>query len=464
MKLMPFNFDRLSNGDFFISNLAGFHHFISEKDFSVLVTRSIVDDKIANEALESKLFLSEEGNDSLTASALSSGFAKRLMSDLAVNPIFMIVPTLRCDHTCKYCQVSRAAIGAKDYDLEPNLIPLIVKQIKKLASPPYKIEVQGGEPLLRFDLIQLIYEQCEEVLGNETFEMVIATSLSLLSPSVIAWVKDRNISFSVSLDGGKDVHNKSRILAGNTSHAKVSDGILRIQTELGKERVSTVTTVTKDLINNPLSIIDAHLSLDLTDIFVRPVSPYGFAHHDNFSFSMSEYYTFYKTLIDQIVEHNKKGIPLVEHSAAIHLKRIFNPGFSGYADLKSPSGVVLNCILFNYDGRVYGSDESRMLQKVSQTVDFSAGQVANMSFAKSDYYRSALASSFNFALPGCDTCAYQPFCGSDPCQNISVQGEPVGDRSRSTFCHYHKGMFRFLMSALAENGEVARVLKGWVYA
>lgn len=464
MKLMPFNFDRLSNGNVFISNLAGFHHIIAEKDFPTLVTCSITDDKSANEVLESKLFLTDEGNYALTASALSSGFAKRVMSDLAVNPIFMIVPTLRCDHTCKYCQVSRAAVGAKDYDLDADLIPLIVKKIRTLASPPYKIEIQGGEPLLHFDLIQLIYEQCEQALGSADFEMVIATSLSLLDASIIAWAKERNASFSVSLDGGEDVHNKSRILIGNLSHTKATEGIVGIKTELGKERISTVTTVTKDLIKNASSIINAHLSVGLTDIFVRPVSPYGFAHHDNFSFSMSEYFTFYKTLIDQIVEHNKQGIPLVEHSAAIHLKRIFNPGFSGYADLKSPCGVVLNCILFNYDGRVYGSDESRMLQKVNQKVDFSAGHVGKMSFSKNDYYRSALASSFNFALPGCDSCAYQPFCGADPCQNISVQGEPVGDRSSSTFCHYHKGMFRFLMNAIAENGEVANVLKGWVYA
>ena len=31
MELMPFNFDRLPNGRVFISNLAGFHHFINEQ-------------------------------------------------------------------------------------------------------------------------------------------------------------------------------------------------------------------------------------------------------------------------------------------------------------------------------------------------------------------------------------------------------------------------------------------------
>lgn len=178
---------------------------------------------------------------------------------------------------------------------------------------------------------------------------------------------------------------------------------------------------------------------------------------------MDEYLSFYASLIDEILKINNEGIRIVEHSASIHLKRIFNPGFSGYADLKSPCGVVLNSILFNYDGRVYGSDESRMLQKVNPETEFSAGEVKTLSFSKSPYYNAVLSSSFNFALPGCDTCAYQPFCGADPCQNISVQGEPVGDRSRSTFCQYHKGMFRYLMNSISEGGPKAEMLKGWTY-
>ncbi|WP_145586901.1 His-Xaa-Ser system radical SAM maturase HxsB [Yersinia kristensenii] len=463
MRMMPFNFERLSDGSFFISNLAGFHHFILEDEFSYLANNSMTGNQSQDEELESKLFICDDKEELFAASALSSGFAKRLMSDLAVNPIFMIVPTLRCDHTCKYCQVSRAAVGARGYDLDPTQIPHIVNAIKKLSSPPYKIEVQGGEPLLRFDLVKEIYEQCVLALGIENVEMVIATSLSLLDESVIKWVKNKNIIFSVSLDGEEVIHNKNRILADNNAYLKAMGGILSIKNELGSQKVSTVTTVTKELIKNPTSIIDAHLSLGLKDLFVRPVSPYGFAHREKFAFSMDEYFEFYSSLINEIVKHNENGIPVVEHSAAIHLKRIFNPGFSGYADLKSPSGLALNCILFNYDGKIYGSDESRMLQKVNNEVDFSAGDFGSPSFSKSDYYRNTLASSFNFALPGCDTCAYQPFCGADPCQNISVQGEPVGDRSRSIFCQYHKGMFRFLMDTLAENGAAARLLKRWAY-
>lgn len=461
MKLMPFNFDRLPNGQVFISNLAGFHDFLDEQELQDLASGYIREDR--RSALEGKLFVADNSDSSVIPYALSSAFAKRLMNELAVRPIFMIVPTLRCDHTCKYCQVSRASVDAAGYDLDPSRIPDIVATIKKLSAPPYKVEIQGGEPLLRFDLIQAIYTQCENSLGRDAFEMVIATSLSVLSHDMLEWSRERNITYSVSLDGEEVVHNSNRILGHGQAYAKTIAGIKAIQHQLGPERIATVTTVTKSLVNNPVSIVNAHLALGLTDMFIRPVSPYGFAHKASFTFSMTEYLQFYAAMMDEIFRLNAEGKRLVEHSAAIHIKRIFNPGFSGYADLKSPSGVVINSILFNYDGRVYGSDESRMLQKMHPEMEFSAGEVRELSFADKPYYNAVLSSSFNFALPGCDSCAYQPFCGADPCQNISIQGEPVGDRSRSTFCQYHKGMFRYLLSCISVDGQKAEILKGWAY-
>ncbi|HCO7517730.1 TPA: radical SAM protein, partial [Escherichia coli] len=296
MELMPFNFDRLPNGQVFISNLAGFHHFIGEQDLI-----DLSDERISSEqsnVLESKLFITSESSSAITPYALSSAFAKRLMNELAVRPIFMIVPTLRCDHTCKYCQVSRASVNASGYDLNPELIPDIISAIKKLSTPPYKIEIQGGEPLLRFDLIQSIYDQCAETLGRTNFEMVVASSLSVLNEDMIEWSRDRNITFSVSLDGEEVVHNSNRILGRGLAYSRTVSGVEAIKHSLGAGRVATVTTVTKELIRRPESIVQAHLSLGLKDMFIRPVSPYGFAQKASFTFSMDEYFSFYASLID----------------------------------------------------------------------------------------------------------------------------------------------------------------------
>lgn len=134
MELMPFNFDRLPNGRVFISNLAGFHHFINEQELLDLSDEQISAEQ--SNPLESKLFITNESSSAIAPYALSSAFAKRLMNELAIRPIFMIVPTLRCDHTCKYCQVSRASVNASGYDLDPDLIPHIISTIKKLSIPP----------------------------------------------------------------------------------------------------------------------------------------------------------------------------------------------------------------------------------------------------------------------------------------------------------------------------------------
>ncbi len=65
---------------------------------------------------------------------------------------------------------------------------------------------------MRFDLIQSIYEQCVETLGSTDFEMVVASSLSVLNEDMLEWSRDRNVTFSVSLDGEEVVHNSDRIL------------------------------------------------------------------------------------------------------------------------------------------------------------------------------------------------------------------------------------------------------------
>ncbi|MEZ9531683.1 His-Xaa-Ser system radical SAM maturase HxsB, partial [Vibrio sp. 10N.286.51.F4] len=76
------------------------------------------------------------------------------------------------------------------YDLDPDLIPLLLERIRSLGNAPYKLEIQGGEPLLRFDLVQKIYQEAASNLGVDQFEIVIATSLSLLSDDVLTWSED----------------------------------------------------------------------------------------------------------------------------------------------------------------------------------------------------------------------------------------------------------------------------------
>ncbi|WP_374962223.1 His-Xaa-Ser system radical SAM maturase HxsB [Spongiibacter tropicus] len=464
MTALPFNFERLPSGKLFLSNLAGFHAVTDASSFfSIIETGEVFQPEI-QQRLEEKLFLAPAGQEAVSLAALSSGFSKRLLSEMQFRPAFMIVPTLRCDHECTYCQVSRASERAKGYDLDETAIPKIIDVIHKLGDPPYQLEIQGGEPLLRFDLIQKIYHQASKVLGADTFSMVIASSLSLLNEGMLEWAKKKHVQFSMSLDGTDRIHNQNRILPSHDSFARAKRAVALIHEQLGKDRVASVTTVTAQLLGNPRDLIEAHLELGLTDMFVRPISPYGFANKQDNHYHIDEYLCFYEALFDLVLEYNREGKPIVEHSAAIHLKRLNTVGFSAYADLKSPSGYLLNTVLFNYDGKIFGSDEARMLQRVVKDIDLSCGSIDAEPLSNLSLTHYLMASSFTHDQPGCAECAYQPFCGADPCQNISLFGEPVGNKAVSSFCQYHKGMFTFLVDRLYHDPESAEMLNRWTHA
>lgn len=463
MKILPFNFERLGNDSYFLSNLGGFHAFLDRENLESLISFGSTDGESLNRYLEARQFICSDHTEESTALALASAVSKKLTAELTLNPIFMIVPTLRCDHSCTYCQVSRASEKATGYDLEVESIEKIISIIKRIGRPPYKLEIQGGEPLLRFDLVQHIYQSASEQLGNENFEFVIATSLSLLTPEVLSWANRESIYFSASLDGSEIIHNKNRILPTGNSSKRLASAIDSIHAAYGPNKVNTVTTATKDLLSNPEDIIQAHERLGLKDMFIRPISQYGFAKTGNKSnYSTTEFIAFYSKLFDLLLERWKSGNKLIEHYGAIHLKRVFSPNFSNYADLKSPSGVLLNSIVFNYDGKVFGSDELRMIQRLTPEADFSLGSINDLDPKSSDLYKTILKNSFNAVTPGCSSCAFQPFCGSDPSSEISNQGDPIGDKSLSSFCSNHKSMFQFLLTRWS-NCELSRAMMSeWI--
>ena len=70
----------------------------------------------------------------------------------------IIVPTLRCNLRCSYCQVSRADEKAKGYDWTPEIIDEFLKYVDQHAADNVKIEFQGGEPSLRLDIVHEIVD------------------------------------------------------------------------------------------------------------------------------------------------------------------------------------------------------------------------------------------------------------------------------------------------------------------
>lgn len=60
MNLLPFNFNRISDNRFFISNLAGFSSVINESSLNELIDHGKTKNSDINRGLEEKFFISDD--------------------------------------------------------------------------------------------------------------------------------------------------------------------------------------------------------------------------------------------------------------------------------------------------------------------------------------------------------------------------------------------------------------------
>ena len=209
--------------------------------------------------------------------------ALRLRSRLAYlrepTPLHIFVVTLRCEHSCPYCQVSRQSTDRSKFDMSEETARHALKIAFESPSKRIKIEFQGGEPLLNFPLIANVVSAAKNQAAKvgKAIDFVIASNLALLDDAVLAFCKANGVLLSTSLDGPADLHNKNRPRPGGNSHELATRGIRRAQEVLGPEWIGALMTTTEASLDRVEEIVDEYVRLDLDGIFLRPLSPYGFA-------------------------------------------------------------------------------------------------------------------------------------------------------------------------------------------
>jgi radical SAM protein with 4Fe4S-binding SPASM domain len=224
-------------------------------------------------------------------------------------------------------------------------------------------------------------------------------------------------------------------------------------------------TTTEASLGRVEEIVDEYLRLDLDGIFLRPLSPYGFAiKTKQFArYDGGEWLTFYERGLRYIIEKNKQGREFPEFYATLLLKRMLSDQPIGYVDLRSPAGIGLGALVYNYDGKVFASDEGRMLAEMGDRT-FELGDL------REDDYRSLVLSEKLIDLvgstlaqcsPQCSSCAYEPLCGAEPVYHHATQGDAVGIKPLSEFCARQKSVLRLLLDMLEGGGEDAAVLRRW---
>lgn len=465
--LLPFKFHRINEekellvnevGDFLIAPIGTSERVVKRK---IEVSDPLYPDLIAN------FFISEKPiPDLIDVLATRYRTKKSFLENFTALHIFVI--SLRCNHSCHYCQVSRVTENKHNFDISIANLEAGIQHMLNSPSPSVTMEFQGGEPLLAFDKIKYAIEYTLNLNENtkKDITFVICTNATVFTDEILDFCKKYNILISTSLDGPEFLHNINRPKSGLKSYEMVINGINQARKVLGVDRISALMTTTAKSLDYSIEIIDTYVENGFTNIFLRPISPYGFALKNK---SKNKYHTekfleFYKIGLKYILELNRKGIFISEDYATIILKKILTPFSVNYVDLQSPAGMINNVVVFNYDGNVYATDESRMLAE-NNDFTFKLGHVQdtyqNLFYGDKARYFSQFG--VNESLAGCADCGFQQFCGADPVFHYASQGDFEGNRELSDFCRKNMEIIRHLFELIDKNeGNTLSIFYSWI--
>jgi His-Xaa-Ser system radical SAM maturase HxsB len=431
LELLPFRFTRTGPDAYLVSNMVGDFVRLNQSELEQLTTLRIdAGEELYARAYAAQL-ISRKGQR-----AQHQLLALRLRSRMAFlrtpTPLHIFVVTLRCEHSCPYCQVSRQSADRARFDMSEETAQRALRIALDSPSPMIKVEFQGGEPLMNYPLIEKIVTaaKSDAAAKDKRVEFVITSNLALLDDKILAFCKANDILISSSLDGPADLHNRNRPRPGGNSHELAVKGIRRAQEVLGRERVGALMTTTDASLARVEEIVDEYVGLGLDGIFLRPLSPYGFAVKTKLfqRYNTDRWLQFYARGLRYILDVNRNGTPFAEFYAQLLLQRMLSDRPTGYVDLRSPAGAGLGALVYNYDGRVFASDEGRMLAEMGDKT-FELGHVESASYSSlvlSDKLIDLVAASMTQGAPECVDCVFEPHCGADPVYHHATQRDPVG--------------------------------------
>ena len=450
-RLFPFKFHCLGNGNNIVIGCSGDFSYLTNTEIEQLLENPLSLPHARLAELKSKYIIGSSQAKG-TMRLLASRIHQKKETILSGPSLHAIVPTLHCEHTCTYCQVSRS-LREEGRSLSIPQIDLIVETIFESPSKTLTVEFQGGDPLLRYDLVRAAIQKVAKRNKTEcrNLRFVVSSTLHQLTEEMCRFFSEHQVYLSTSIDGPPDLHNKHRLLRSRDAYERTIEGIALARKHLGRDSVSALMTTTKSSLGQPQAIVDEYVKLGLKEIFIRPISMYGFAKRNEkkIGYSNKEFLEFYKKAFERVLYWNREGYPLREVSAAIVFNKVLSSFDAGYVDLQTPSGAGLACLVYNYDGFIYPSDESRMLAETGDK-SLRLGKIGNSlgDLLSSPVIHQLVEASLSKDTLGCQGCAFSVYCGPDPVEAYASFGSMKAPVHLTNHCTRYFDLFDYLFRKL----------------
>ncbi|MDJ1632178.1 His-Xaa-Ser system radical SAM maturase HxsB [Rhizobium rhizogenes] len=444
MTIFPLKFTRLAADYLFVDDAGGYfradHHFLD---------RYATDNLTGSDAD----FLLKNGHafeevDDAAYQGFSYRWAQRLHRPQGLNYV-ILVPTLRCNLACGYCQVSRVNEKTSGFDWTDDMLAQVLRFLDGMDCTDAKIEFQGGEPLLRLDLLQKVREFARSKFRDVTF--TVCSNLQSVSDEAWAFLDAPDTFVSTSLDGDLSVHQRQRTVTSAKTEQFVSN-LTNAIARLGQSRVSALPTLDINNLPAPKEIIETFGSFGFRSVFLRPINHQGFARKRYQTIGQEERWNDYHgRFVDALIEHNwTAAVPVEEFYFTHCLRRVLRGGHNNHVDLRNPNVLGMDYLVIDFDGTLYPTDEARMVTRVGQ-IDLSVGTIWDgIDQSKLDVLNEEATNTFH---PDCIHCPYQAACGIDVIDDLSRYGRIDMPKHDTAFCRRHTAIFERIFKLLYSDDE-----------
>lgn len=463
MKNNYFNFKQWKD-KMLLTNEQGRYILLGKRDFLNLVNKRY--DLLSKEILQTlkdRFFIYDIDED-VFIEKVANAYRDNKQYLFSATSLHIFVMTNACNMCCVYCQAQDSAQEKKG-KMQEMTAKAAVDIALQSPNEYLTFEFQGGEPLLNFETIKYIVEYSEQNKNHKQIQYSLVTNTLLLNEEMIQFFKKYDVSISTSLDGCKEVHNSNRPkIDGDGTYDYVSRNIKWLQSN--DIQVGAIETTTKISLKNAEKIIETYHNLGLNHLFIRPLTPLGYAkeHWAEIGYEPEEFLKFYKQCILILLEHNRNGIRMSEGHARIFLKKILTGYSENYMELRSPCGAGIGQMAYYYDGNIYTCDEGRMVAEMGDQM-FCLGNVNYSTYddlMENRVCKVTCQASVLESLPGCCDCVYHPYCGVCPVISYASDNSIYTKESNVYRCKIYKGILDILFEILLEEPGAEDILKAWI--
>lgn len=135
--------------------------------------------------------------------------------------------TQQCNMRCNYCLYSGSYRGMRLHSDKNMNIDILEQSLSflinhSMQSMDLNIGFYGGEPLIRFDLIEYTFQYMKKHCPTREINYSMTTNATLLTPAKVDILVKENIKIKISIDGPESVHNSNRtFINGKGSYRRI---------------------------------------------------------------------------------------------------------------------------------------------------------------------------------------------------------------------------------------------------